>query len=265
MTDKRFCYTVDDNIRFLKELTEGEYSSLFDHPYLAMYRRLHEKYGLRVQLNLFYLCPGFDLSRMTDRYRKEWEEHSHWLKLSFHSKLENSRPYENSGYDEVYADCAAVHREILRFAGKRSLASSTTVHYCLATAEGLRALYDNGVRGLLGLYGAEQKPNRSYQSTESECARLRAGETVTSSGIAYGGIDVILNAYDIASILTRLTAISDRPLVKVMIHEQYFYPDYPRYQAEFEEKLDATFSCLVAEGYKSCFFEETYSTMGEQL
>ena len=88
---------------------------------------------------------------------------------------------------------------------------------------------------------------------------------MTSSGIAYGGIDVILNAYDIASILTRLTAISDRPLVKVMIHEQYFYPDYPRYQAEFEEKLDATFSCLVAEGYKSCFFEETYSTMGEQL
>ena len=27
---------------------------MFDHPYLAMYRRLHEKFGLKVQLNLFY-------------------------------------------------------------------------------------------------------------------------------------------------------------------------------------------------------------------
>ena len=262
---KQFCYTVDDNIRFLKELSEGSYESLFDHPYLAMYRRLHEVYGLRVQLNLFYRCQGFDLSAMTDRFREEWAANAHWLKLSFHSKEESPRPYEASGYDEVYADCAAVHREICRFAGKKSLASSTTVHFCLATDEGICALYDNGVRGLLGLYGADQRPNRSYRSTEEECMRLREGETVTSGGIAYGGIDIILNAYDTDTVVARLSAITDRPLIKVMIHEQYFYPDYPRYQAEFESKLDATFSRLTAGGYASCFFEETYKTIGEQI
>ena len=260
---KRFCYTVDDNIRFLKELSEGQYGSLFDHPYLAMYRRLHEAYDLRVQLNLFYRCEGFDLSRMTDRYRGDWERNASWLKLSFHSKEETARPYEHSGYDEVFADCAAVHREIRRFAGEASLANSTTVHFCLATEEGLRALYDNGVRGLLGLYGADQKPSHSYRSTEEECARLRAGEAVTTHGITYGGIDIILNVYDTQTILLRLEALFGRSLIKVMIHEQYFYPDYPRYQAEFEQKLTATFSTLASRGYESCFFEETYER-GEQ-
>ena len=95
--------------------------------------------------------------------------------------------------------------------------------------------------------------------------RLREGETVTSGGIAYGGIDISLNAYDTDTIVARLSAITDRPLIKVMIHEQYFYPDYPRYQAEFESKLDATFSRLTAGGYASCFFEETYKTIGEQI
>ena len=258
MTDARFCYTVDDNIRFLKEINESGYGSIFDHPYLQMYKRLHEKYGLRVQLNLFYQCPGFDLSQMTDRYRDEWAANTDWLRLSFHSRLENPRPYENAGYDEVFSDCQSVHREILRFAGEGSLAATTTVHFCLATGEGIAALWDNGVRGLLGLYGENQQPNRSYQSTVEECARLRAGETVMTDGIAYAGIDIILNCFDTEEILRQLGLLSERSLIKVMIHEQYFYPDYKRYQPEFEQKLDATFSYLLKNGYQSCFFEETY-------
>ena len=96
---KTFCFTVDDNIRFLKEITENRYKSIFEHPYLAMYKRLHEKYGLKVQLNMFYCTSGFDLSLMSDSYYSEWEENSDWLKLYFHSEYENLRPYEFSGYN----------------------------------------------------------------------------------------------------------------------------------------------------------------------
>ena len=49
---KPFSFTVDDNIRFLKELTQQRPADMFEHPYLAMYRRLHEQFGLKVQLNL---------------------------------------------------------------------------------------------------------------------------------------------------------------------------------------------------------------------
>jgi hypothetical protein len=41
-----------------------------------------------------------------------------------------------------------------------------------------------------------------------------------------------------------------------MIHEQYFYEDYRRYQPEFEEKLRSTFSFLCDNGYQSSFYED---------
>lgn len=111
---------MDDNVRFLKELTRTDANTLFDHPYLQVFQRLHEKLGVKVQLNLFYEDKDFDLSEMTDKYRIEWQKNADWIKLSFHSKLENVNPYANVGFDEVNADCAAVHKEILRFAGKDS-------------------------------------------------------------------------------------------------------------------------------------------------
>ena len=252
---KSFCFTVDDNIRFLRELTEGEYGSLFDHPYLVMYKRLREKYGVCVQLNLFYSAEGFDLSRMTDRYAEEWRENAHWLKMSFHSERENVRPYEFSGYAQVYGDCERVHKEISRFASEASLAKTTTVHYCLATPEGLRALKDNGVEGLLGLYGTVDAPRASYQSTPEECEMIRQGNAPLCDGIRYGGIDIVLNTCSRDEILRRLAELARRSRVRIMIHEQYFYPDYRKYQSDFEEKLDAAFAFLTENGFESIFFE----------
>ena len=256
--DKRFCFTVDDNIRVFKELTKGEYSSIFDHPYLAMYRRLHKKHGLCVQLNLFYEGKeGFTLAEMTDRYCAEFEANADWLKMSFHSRMENVRPYENSGYDEVLFDATAVETEIVRFASKSALAETTTVHFCRLTADGIRAMAERRVRGLLGLYGDKDSPRLSYQTKEMDAPRLREGETVYDGKIAYAGIDIVLNLYETKENLARLAPLCGRDLIKVMIHEQYFYPDYPHYQKDFEEKLDAVFTALTGHGYQSTFFENT--------
>ena len=252
---KNFCFTVDDNIRCLKELTRGNYDSIFEHPYLAVYKRLHKRFALKIQLNLFYEDAEFDLSEMTDRYANEWKKCSDWLKLSFHSRLENVRPYISSGYDEVYQDCNNVQREICRFASPLSLGKTTTVHYCQATDEGLRALKDCGVMGLLGLYISPEKLMTSYQSTQGELELLRKGQTVTSDGISYASIDIVLNSYNKESILEQLSSLNGRELIKVMIHEQYFYPDYHAYQLDFADKLEATFAYLCENGFESTFYQ----------
>ena len=253
---KHLCFTVDDNIRCLKELTEGRYDSIFDHAYLAVYRRLHRKYHLKVQLNLFYEDKTFDLSRMTGRYLPEWQDNADWLKLSFHSRLENVSPYQGATYREVLLDCRRVQEEICRFASPLTLAKTTTIHYCQATCEALEALKDNGVQGLLGLYGTADAPRLSYQNTPEQCERLRVGEVVTDGGIAYAGIDLILNLCQLQDIPTQLDRLIAQDLINLMIHEQYFYADYPLYQPDFEQKLDCAVRYLGERGYSSVFFED---------
>jgi len=253
---KAFTFTVDDNIRVFRELTEAPRESLFDHPYLALYKRLHEEYALKIQLNLFYEDGHFTLSDMTDRYKGEFHENADWLKLSFHSRKENVKPYQNADYREVFDDCDAVQREILRFAGEGSLAKTTTVHYCLATNEGLIALKDHGVIGLFGLFGSEEAPRSSYQCKAEEAKTVREGTILYKNGIAYAALDLIVNQIPLEKIAEALASYLSRERIEIMIHEQYFYPDYKNYQADFQEKLDSIFQILKENGYTSLFFEE---------
>lgn len=253
---KTFCFTVDDNIRFLKEIVEKNYQSIFEHPYLAMYKRLHKEFNLKVQLNLFYRMEGFDLSQMSSAYYSEWEQNSDWLKLSFHSDFENVKPYELSGYDEVYRDCKKVNDQITRFSSPVTLAKTTTVHYCLTTTEGVKALTDNNVLGLLGLFGDKENPRTSYCLSETETIRIRNGETLRSGEMSFASIDIVLNSFSKESILAKLEDMTNRNCIRVMIHEQYYYTDYKGYQTDFEDKLRATFSFLNERGYKSNFFED---------
>ena len=253
---KTFCFTIDDNIRFIKEMEETGAQNLFDHPYPAMLRRLHEKFGIKIQLNLFYRMTGFDLSMASDRFKDEWQENADWLKLSFHSERENVCPYQNSGYDEVFVDCGAVHREILRFASAASLANTTTVHYCQTTPDGTQALADCGVKGLLGLFGTNEKPSTSYSLDEEKASEIRNGKILTLDGMAYAAIDMIVNSVKHESITATLAPLVSRETLRVMIHEQYFYEDYRAYQPDFEEKLTTVFKILTQNGYESRFFEE---------
>ncbi len=240
----------------MKEITENRYQSIFDHPYLAMYRRLHEEFGLKVQLNLFYRMEEFNLSQVSDIYYHEWKENSDWLKLSFHSNFQKVKPYEKSGYDEVYQDCKLVHEQIKRFASPSALAKTTTIHYCLLTESGRHAVKEHGVYGLLGIFGSNEIPRVSYEIDESNARRIRNGESVKIDGISYASIDIVLNSFSTEQILEQLSGLLQRTCIRVMIHEQYFYQDYVRYQPDFEEKLCSTFAFLRKNCYESSFYED---------
>jgi len=249
MQQKRFVFTIDDNIRFLRELSEKNAESIFSHPYTKMLKELHEMFEVKIQLNLFYRDKQFNLSSFLKKYRDEWECNADWLKLSFHSKEENICPYENSGYEQVYNECKKVEEEILRFAGEQSLAKTTTVHWCQTTLEGLKALKNCNIRGLLGLYGSEDDPATSYLTPEEDCKVIRVGGIAHVDGMAFTGIDVVLNGCEIPDILAKLQALATRDFVKIMIHEQYFYEDYSGYQVNFRDKLEKSFEFLISNGF----------------
>ena len=253
---KTFCFTVDDNIRFFKEINEQRPKSIFEHPYLNMYLRLHKKFKLKVQLNLFFETDDFNLCDMTDAYLDEFKYNSNWLKLSFHSKLENVNPYKSSSFDEMFCDCQRVNEQIVRFASRDALAETTTIHYCLATNDCLKAIKDCGIKGLLGLYGSKENPRTSYQIDTLDAEKIRNGNIVKNGNIFYAPIDIVLNDTPPERIKSMLDNMKTRKHIWVMIHEQYFYPDYHRYIESYEELLENTFTHLTENGFTSCFYEE---------
>ncbi|MDD4728164.1 MAG: hypothetical protein PHN55_05370, partial [Dysgonamonadaceae bacterium] len=143
----KYRLSLDDNIWFLRDITQNAsvYSSIFDNPYLGFLKEVHDSYGTKIHLNIYYETDGFNLSQMTDKFKNEWKENSDWLQLSFHAFADKpDRPYINAGYDEVKHDCDLVMDQVRRFAGKEITGPVTTLHWGEATVEGCRALRDSG-------------------------------------------------------------------------------------------------------------------------
>ena len=51
---KKAYFFIDDTIWVLRDITRERPASLFDNPFLKMLKANHDKYGMKVQLNIFY-------------------------------------------------------------------------------------------------------------------------------------------------------------------------------------------------------------------
>ena len=158
--DKKVFFFIDDVIWVFRDLTRQKPKNLFDNPFLALLKEAHDKYGLKVQLNLFYqtdLYYGndiFTLSEMTDAYKEEWDASSDWLKFGFHARQEfPDYPYINADYDHVYGDYKMIENEVIRFAGKNIMAKATTPHWRPISKDACLALRDCGIELLSATYG----------------------------------------------------------------------------------------------------------------
>jgi hypothetical protein len=271
--DKKYALSVDDNIWWLAELTRCPRNSLFDHPYLAVYKRAHELYGAKVRLNLFYQVEGkavekygaFDLSQMTDRYKAEFEANSDWLHLAFHSLQESpGHPYKTASAEQVLADWRKVKQEILRFAGEKSLEMATTIHFGSCTEEGISALRADGIKMLMGFMSLDRQgvPSVSYNlSVERVLQTQRYGFWKDKrSGMTYGKIDVVMNSHSPENIVRILDREKEqhplRGFCEIMIHEQYFYEDYFNYEPDYEQRILAGCRWCHEHGYEGAFAQD---------
>ena len=274
MTDdklKKYRLSSDDNIRFLKELTEGNYKSIFDHPYLAVYKNAHDLYGAKVHINVHYaFCDKaranfsddhgyFDLSMMTDRYKDEFIANSDWFKLAFHSKAEfPDKPYKDADRKTVREDCIAICREICRFAGKECISNSTTIHWGEGNREVIRELRSMGFTSLTGYFKRNLKgePTVSYYVDGDELDRLDGRDfwMDTKEDMMFGRIDRVLNVGTLESVLADVKEVTEHPhrsgFVSIMIHEQYFYSDYSNYRSDFEARVLESCKILFERGYE---------------
>lgn len=263
---KGYRLSVDDVILAFKDIAEQGYASIFENPFFALYKRVHDAYGTKVHMNIYYqtVDGSFNLSMFPDTYKGEWMANSDWLHLSFHGLADKPNyPYRDADYNKVRTDCELVQKEILRFAGPEVTGCVTTLHFGDAKPEGVQALYDCGYRVIQSEFMTSTgEPLPKYGLTEEELKMVRFGTfwKDPKSGMIYYGCDAILNKRNLEDLAPWMDEFADkypnRPFVDVLIHEQYFYPDYKRYLPDYEERVIAGVKWCHDHGYRPIFVQD---------
>ena len=274
--DKKYRLFSDDNILFLADINDhkDEYKSIFDNPYLAIYKKAHDLYGAKVVINLFYQfdaearkCfspdrPDFDLSMMTDKFKDEFRANGHWLKLSFHSKAEKpDKPYASASAEEISRDCIQLNREVLRFAGPEVFSDCATVHFAETTEEGTRALRSLGYRALEG----------DFVMTSCMCGYHYPVEMIkhimtrdffydTDLDLFFCRTDIVLNGSTYEKNMEKMRELIASPTeggyMDILIHEQYFYEDYKYHKPDYAERILGPCRLLYENGYVGEFISD---------
>lgn len=274
----KFRISLDDNILFLADLTKNQdrYASMFENPYLKIFKKAHDLYGASIHINLYYEYMDaeedrrtfsdkreyFNLSMMTDKYKPEWIDNADWLKLSFHARSNDPvYPYKNTTVAQIEEDVTLVHKEICRFAGKQSLSPVTTLHYGSVNEAGLRVLRNFGYRGMNTIFKIDPDgvPHISCYSKElSDHVRNRDFWIDNVENIVYAKCKLILNQYKLKEIEPLLDEIHSKGkgFMELLIHEQYFHPDYINHIPEYEEIVLTAAKWATEHGYTGALFSD---------
>ncbi len=259
---KTYRIGVDDVIMSLQNIYNhrDEYKSIFEDPFFALYRELHDKYGTHTHMHIYYetVDKSFNLSMFPDTYKQEFIENSHWLRLSFHATADlPNNPYKNASYEAVMEEGKRVADEIIRFAGPEVMDRVTSQHWADSALPGTRAFRDLGYTVLDAYFLIDKNgdPAVSYylNAEQTRHAQTRDFWVDTKENIIFVKDDIILNKYTADKVKEYLDGYLTRPdraFMYLLIHEQYFYPDYAAYLPDYKERLFAGVEWCEEHGYR---------------
>jgi hypothetical protein len=264
----RYRVAIDDSSFFLRDIWQKGYKSLFDCFYLKMLRDLHDKYGARFVLNIYYTTADeFNLTKFPDRYRSEWKDNANWLKLAFHAHAnEPARPYQDAPAEQVIRDFDKIGEQIVRFAGEETYSPTTVVHWGMIRPETYKPLYERGVRALSGYFRKNRSGvwdvNYRLDDERSEYLSRHDAWKDFESGIVFSRIDIVINNTPLDRIVPTLAPLPKDPntaeIMDLLTHEQYFWPFYRNHLPDHPARMDAAIRWVTENGYEPVFLHEGF-------
>ncbi len=266
-SEPRYRFSIDDNSFFLRDVTQKKYASLFDCFYLEILRKLNKKYGAKFVLNIYYTTEdGFTLPQFPDRYKSEWRDNSHWLKLAFHAYANDpARPYQDAPAEKIISDLDKVEEQIIRFAGEETYSLPTVIHWAMVRPEALKPLGKRGIRvlsALSRLAGGKWDINYRLPDDVSEYLSQHDAWKDFDSGIVFSTVDIVCNNTPVDRVVPTLEPAGKDPnraeIMDLFTHEQYFWPFYVNHVPDHAQRLDAAIRWVTEKGYKPVFFHEGF-------
>ena len=270
---KRYNFFFDDCCFFLRWITLNRPQSIFDEMFLKRLRDIHNKYGSKFMLNLFYHDDHHDfcIADMPSDYKAEFQANADWLKLSFHAKSEfPDRPYQHADQAKLAADFDLIHQEICRFAGEEAFIPPMVIHWAITNPENFAVLKQRGTKCLSGGYlglKAYLDEKHSVQVTdigyhyEKDVAKY-----IVDKHLFYDNFyDLFLlnsllccNLDDMATIRQKFERLAQNPrhTIDLMSHEQYSYSDYFNYIPDHLDRVEEACRLATEAGYQPVWFPQ---------
>ncbi|MEW6357394.1 MAG: hypothetical protein AB1696_13775 [Planctomycetota bacterium] len=263
----RYRFSIDDNSFFLRDIAQKRYKSLFDCFYLRILQNLNKKYDAKFVLNIYYTTgDDFSLPLLSDKYKGEWADNAHWLKLSFHAYANlPDRPYQYASAAKLASDYDLVEAEVRRFASDDTWSPPTVIHWGMLQPAVLPVLVERGVRVLSGTARTTSGGyDVNYMLDEARSDYLSRHDALKDfvSGIVYSHIDICCNNVPLDQTKARLEPLLTDPdnaeIMDLFTHEQYFWPFYQRHVPDHADRLNAAIGFCAEHGYKPVFFHEGF-------
>ena len=259
---KTYRLGVDDVIWCLENIyhNQDKYQSIFEDPFLQLYKDLHDQYGTYVHMHIYYETEdgSFNLTMFPDKYKKEFQANGDWLKFTFHAKANlPDSPYKYASYEQVMEEGRQVEREILRFAGPEVFSDVTSQHFANSNLYATRAFRNLGFRCIDAYFIFDENgdPAISYylNKAQTQHATQRDFWVDNREDIIFVKDDIIINEVELADIdgfMERISAEENHCFHYLLIHEQYFYEDYVNYEPDYRERIFATVDWCHRHGYR---------------
>jgi len=273
---KRYNFFIDDNSFWCTEIAKTRPRSLFDHFFLKFLKRMHDEYGTKFTLNLFFRNDHdpdkFTLNLFPDCYRPEFADNADWLKMSWHAYSEfPDRPYQNAAPEKLAADFDLIKSEVIRFAGEKSFIAPAAAHWSMIRPEAMHVLTERGTRVQCGQFisaqtslaekGAPQQLcDIGYFRNLDDALYLKQKRMLYDfdSGLIFFRSHLICNYYkpELIAQMLRDAAAQNDPVISLETHEQYTFPGYFNFLPDHQARIESAIRTVTELGYKPVYFSE---------
>lgn len=267
---RRYNFFIDDCVFFLRAITLERPESIFDELFLGRLKKIHDLYGTKFTLNLFFHDDHHDysISEMPEDYKEEFMANSDWLKMSFHARSEfPDRPYQHADAAKLAADYDEVKKEVIRFAGETSFIAPVVIHWAMTNPENFPVLKERGTKCLTGGYlnsiahigethkfavtdiGFHYEKDVAVYIKDKHLFYDRYHDLFLLDNICccnYDDIDVLQKNF--------AAVADDRETLSLMTHEQYCYPDYFNHIPNHLDRMEEACRLATEAGYQPVWF-----------
>lgn len=160
--------SIDDTIEIFEDLTKNEfnYNSIFDNTTLNFFKKLHEKYNVKVSFYCFYQQNEFSLKQCTDKFKDEFEKNSDWLRFGFHS-YDSGTDYTKLDKEKAKEQYEEFIKELKRIVSSKSITRVVRLDRFRAKKDTIYA-FSQTEFGIKGLLGADTIDRDNYYLSDSQ-------------------------------------------------------------------------------------------------